>query len=104
MKISISVSKLVRKVSPNWYRITVKADEWNIDIEVVDIFRNTSKDWWTVLDADVEVTGSRADKNTTRRGQEFKKLSTAKLYASDYAEYLVSSIKKPSILDPKYDE
>ena len=96
MKISISNSKpVILKYSPNWYRIVVKTDEWGTDIEVIDIFRDRPKDWWRVLYADVEITGTRADKNTTSHGNEFKKLGTAKLWAFDYADYIKSGTKKP---------
>lgn len=96
----------VRKVSKNWYRLTLDLDEWDFATSVIDIIRNEFNEW-VVVDADDIGVGDRADVYNHSLHFTFTLLRNAKAFAQDLRIYIDSeyaSELEPKIFDDKYDK
>ena len=116
MKILISISATPkakvyplkpRKVNTDWYRIVIEVDKYDIPIRVVDIYRHRiTKDWIVVYgnETDRDV-GFKKVENYSAHPIAYTKLSSAKLYAIDYADwwYKDDGSAEPKRHADKYD-
>jgi len=97
LKKSIPAKLKIRKVNTDWYRIDVEKDKWDIPVNVVDIFRVEGNEW-SVNSGEPEI-GRRV---TDLRRYVFIKLSSAKVFALDFAEAMKHEKPYPRLSDDKY--
>lgn len=94
-----STSKLkIRKVNKDWYQIDVEKDRWDIPTKVVAIFRVEGNEW--SVNFGEPKPARRVD---DLRRYVFIKLSSAKVFALDFAEAMKNETPYPRLSDDKYD-
>ena len=89
----------IRKISSDWYRISIETDKFDITTKAVDIIKNKFKEW-SVCDGEPEI-GEKVD---DLRRYEFASLKIAKIFATDLANAIIHEKPYPRKSDDKYLE
>ena len=89
--------KNLRKVNKDWYQIDIEEDKWEIPTLVVAIFRVEGNEW-SVNFGEPEP----ARRVDDLRRYVFIKLSSAKVFALDFAEAMKNETPYPRLSDDKY--
>jgi len=84
-------------VNTDWYQIDIKLDKSDFPVDVVAIFR-TKHNEWSVCDGQPELARRVPDYNR----YVFIKLSSAKVFALDFAEAMKHEKPYPRLSDDKY--